>query len=311
VRGSVGNTDHEWYRFLLERQRRSIDATGEGLEEVNFWKPSGGAFSALEPGEPFFFRLKAPHNAIVGFGFFARYVVMPDWRAWELFGEANGNPSADDLRRRTTEYRVRNGGDPGGPIGCIMLVQPVFFPQGHWVRQPTDWSPNIVTTKRYDLTAGEGRRLWEECSAEANLMSAPGIASHPARYGEPILVRPRLGQGTFRAVVTDVYGACAVTGEHSLPVLEAAHIKPFAKDGPHDVSNGILLRSDIHRLFDHGYVTVTPEQRFEVSGRLRAEWENGRAYYKMKDRTVRFPDIVAQRPDPDLLRWHNENVFLG
>ncbi len=310
MRGSVGNTDFEWYRFLLERQRQSIAENRTGLEEINFWKPSGGAFSALVPGEPFFFKLKAPHNVIVGFGFFARYVVIPDWRAWELFGQANGNPTEESLRRRTAEYRVRNGGDPHGPIGCILLSQPVFFEKERWIAQPSDWSPNTVTTKGYDLSSGEGHRLWDECMAEARLTVTPQLLDRPARYGEPILVKPRLGQGTFRAVVTDVYGACAVTGEHSLPVLEAAHIKPFAKDGPNDIRNGILLRSDVHRLFDHGYVTITPDHEFRVSGRLREDWENGVAYYAMRDRQVNVPSAPDLRPSAELLQWHNENVFL-
>jgi predicted restriction endonuclease len=65
--------------------------------------------------------------------------------------------------------------------------------------------------------------------------------------------------------VTDAYGrSCAVTREHSLPVLEAAHIRPCAQAGAHDVRNGLLLRSDLHRLFDIGYVTVTPDLRLEV-----------------------------------------------
>ena len=42
------------------------------------------------------------------------------------------------------------------------------------------------------------------------------------------------------------------------------------------MSNGILLRSDLHKLFDVGYVTVTPELTLEVSPRLREEWHNGR-----------------------------------
>jgi putative restriction endonuclease len=131
-----------------------------------------------------------------------------------------------------------------------------------------------------------------------------------ARYGEPQLIRPRLGQGTFRVAVTGAYGgACAVSREHSLPVLEAAHIRPYADEGAHAVPNGLLLRADIHRLFDAGYVTVTPDQRFVVSRRLAQEWENGRVYYEMDGRSIAVSPRVADRPDPELLRWHNEHVF--
>lgn len=58
------------------------------------------------------------------------------------------------------------------------------------------------------------------------------MADAPARFGAPHLIRPRLGQGAFRVLVTDVYGRkCAVTGERTLPALEAAHIRPYAEGG--------------------------------------------------------------------------------
>jgi putative restriction endonuclease len=127
-----------------------------------------------------------------------------------------------------------------------------------------------------------------------------------------MLVKPRLGQGAFRVAVTDAYGrACAVTHEHSLPVLEAAHILPYAQGGIHDLSNGLLLRSDLHRLFDLGYVTVTPGLRLEVSARLRSEYENGRTYYPLHGTEVTVPLTTSSRPDPALLSWHNERVFRG
>jgi putative restriction endonuclease len=81
-------------------------------------------------------------------------------------------------------------------------------------------------------------------------------------------------------LVTDAYERrCAVTGEKTLPVLEAAHIKPYAQNGPHRVDNGSLLRSDLHKLFDLGYVTVTPDLRVRVSRRLKAEWHNERTFH--------------------------------
>ncbi len=132
------------------------------------------------------------------------------------------------------------------------------------------------------------------------------------RYGTPTLVSPRLGQGTFRVAVTDAYGrACAVTTEHFLPVLEAAHIKPFAENGPHDVRNGLLLRSDLHRLFDWGYVTVTPEGRFEVSRRLKEDFDNGVTYYALQGRAIHLPERPEERPGAELLAWHNEHTFLA
>jgi putative restriction endonuclease len=108
-------------------------------------------------------------------------------------------------------------------------------------------------------------------------------------------MRPRLGQGTFRVLVTDAYDRrCALTNEKVLPVLEAAHIRSYAEDGPHRVDNGILLRSDLHILFDRGYLTVTPSLRVEVSRRIHDEF-NGRVH-ALHGAGVRQPDRPSTIP---------------
>ncbi len=111
--------------------------------------------------------------------------------------------------------------------------------------------------------------------------------------------------------MTDAYQRrCTVTGEKTLPVLEAAHIKPYASRGPHRISNGLLLRSDLHKLFDLGYLTVTPALRLEVSSRLREEWQNGRVYYAHHGQQLGFlPNEKSSLPAREYLQWHNENVF--
>jgi len=105
--------------------------------------------------------------------------------------------------------------------------------------------------------------------------------------------------------------ACAVTGEHSLPALDASHIRPFAERGPNEVRNGILLRADLHRLFDQGYLTITTDLRLEVSCRLRIDYKNGKSYYPLDGARVTVPGAQLEHPDPDFLRWHNEHVFLA
>jgi putative restriction endonuclease len=304
MRGYVATTDHEWFTFL---------AVQPPLDEVNFWQPSAHGFNA-PAGTPFFFKLKSPHNAIGGFGIFARYEPATVRLAWEAFGERNGAATIEQMSKRVARYARETGG-PAHRIGCIMVAEPVFFAQDDWVDQPRNWRPNIVSGAGYDLGEGEGRRIWEECLARSKRKATHSLAAAAgeppaARYGEAQLVRPRLGQGTFRVAVTGAYGgACAVSREHSLPVLEAAHIRPYGDEGTHEVANGLLLRADIHRLFDAGYVTVTPDRRFVVSRRLAQEWENGKAYYAMERREISVPGRIADRPDPELLRWHNENVF--
>ncbi len=306
MNGFVANTDYDWYDFL----RRRPD-----LEEVNFWQPSGRhSFRALTPGQPFFFKLKKPHYAIGGYGIYLHHSILPAWLAWECFAEANGAPSFHAMVDRIKRYRPGSSDrlDPNHRVGCLMISRPVFFEEGQWIDQPGDWKKNIVQGKTYDMTRDEGRRIYEQCRVSALLKEVYRRESGSDRYGEAVLVQPRLGQGTFRVGVLDAYGrSCAVTTEHSLPVLEAAHIKPYSEGGEHNLRNGLLLRSDIHRLFDRGYVTVTPEHHFVVSRRLRDHYENGRTYYPHDGERIHLPTDEINTPQPQSLQWHNENCFLG
>ena len=125
--------------------------------------------------------------------------------------------------------------------------------QGAGSSGPQSWAANIVSFKGYSTDEAEGRALWQAVHARVAAPDFAGVAEDQARYGEPALIRPRLGQGGFRILVTDTYRRrCAVTGERTLPALDAAHIRPFADGGAHEASNGILLRRDIHGLFDAG-----------------------------------------------------------
>ena len=102
-----------------------------------------------------------------------------------------------------------------------------------------------------------------------------------------------------------------MTGEKTLPILDAAHIKAYGDGGEHVLSNGILLRTDIHRLFDLGYVTVATTGRFEVSRRLKEDFDNGRHYYDLQGTTVRLPRVQDALPSSAALTWHRENRYLG
>jgi putative restriction endonuclease len=173
----------------------------------------------------------------------------------------------------------------------------------------------IVQGKNYGTDTAIGRDLWDKVSARllasAGEVAAPAV-EEPAMWGEPVLLRPRLGHGTFRVLVTDNYQRrCAVTGEKALPVLDAAHIRPVTEGGQHRLDNGLLLRTDVHRLFDTGYVTVTPDGRFLVSRRLKDDFDNGEPYMPFHGQRIWMPGEAASRPDREGLEWHSKTVFLG
>lgn len=302
INSYIAVTDKLWFSLLRSQQ---------GIDEVNFWLPSGRVFKALKPGQLFLFKLHFPDNYIVGGGFFAHSTVLPVSLAWDAFGIKNGAASLDDLREKIDKYRHQEG-DPHSDyqIGCILLEQPFFIPEEMWIPAPSDWPKNIVSGKTYDLSVEPGATIFHQLNAGRTKPHL--IRETSARYGEPVLVKPRLGQGSFRVLVTDAYERrCAVSNERTLPVLEAAHIKPYSDLGEHKVTNGILLRQDIHTLFDRGYMTITPEFKIEVSRRIREEFENGRDYYKYNGQPMRPPKNWMDRPSREYLTWHNDTVYRG
>lgn len=301
----VGVTDNEWFKFLASLAAR----------EVNFWRPSGGdTFKAIPPGCPFLFKLHAPDNYIVGGGFFLKHETLPLSLAWDAFAENNGAADFAALRDAVNKYRGSNDLDP--VIGCTVLGDTFFLKPSEWIPIPKDWKPNIVRGKTYDTETPVGAELWLKVT-EAILRAgaAPDeklIRDAPTEgFGAEYLTRARLGQGAFRVLVTSAYERrCAVTGERVLPVLEAAHIKPYTKSGPHRVPNGLLLKSDIHILFDRGFMTVTPDLRVRVSPAIRHRFQNGRLYYAFDGRELaQIPKATSDQPSEEYLMWHNENVY--
>ena len=299
----VGVTDSTWFHYLAAKKP----------DEVNFWKPCGGTFRALPEAGLFLFKLKRPHNAIAGGGFFLRFTRLPVTLAWNAFGDKNGAATLPDFIAALQGNRP--GLHLGDQIGCCILAVPFFFPREQWIPTPTDFSSNIMTGKTYDANSLTGRKVLAAVRERlVNLGETDDLLDESADPERPLkLIRGRVGQGGFRALVTDAYTRrCAISGERTLPALEAAHIKDYAKAGPNRIENGLLLRSDIHKLFDAGYVTVTPERRIEVSQRIKEEFENGRDYYRYQGQKLAvLPGDLAEQPDPGYLQWHNENRYRG
>lgn len=310
----IAVTDTGWFKFLSHVMP----------EDVNFWQPSGcGSFKRLKHGGPFLFKLRMPVNMIAGIGFFSSYTCLPVSMAWETFGNRNGCDSIESLRSMIMRYR-NDHLDPNPRIGCIVLTNPIFFDPEDYIPVPADWAKSIVRGKYYESDIPLGQYVWQQVrrllTMEKYLPQPVGevknqlvLENREERYGREVLTRVRIGQAAFRVLVTEAYQRrCSVSGEKTLPVLEAAHIRPYAQAGPQTVSNGLLLRSDIHKLFDSGYLTITNERKIEVSGRIREEFENGREYYQYHGRPLLYlPGEEINLPDPQFIRWHNDHVYKG
>jgi len=312
----IGNTDYRWFNYLSKIQP----------EVVNFWKPLGSTnFNTIVPYAPYLFRLKSPINAIGGVGFFSGFTHLPISLAWDAFGERNGFRHFQEFKEAIQAYRTQNKlqfeKDP--IIGCIVLTAPCFFSPEDWIIQPENWSKSIVQGKGYDSGEVIGGRIWKEVSEK--LLKYSSAKGEEQMNDEAVINNPmspdfafalqkiRLGQGAFRIEVMNKYNRrCSISGEKTLPVLEAAHIKDHSESGPHHISNGLFLRSDLHKLFDRGYITLTTDHRVEVSNKIREEYENGKDYYQYKGRKlVTLPEREFERPSKIFIEWHQENRYKG
>lgn len=314
MRFYLGVTDNKWYKYLSKISP----------EDINFWQPGGTVnFKILQPGAPFLFKLKSPLNAIGGIGFFSSHTFLPISIAWDTFRNRNGCNTYDEFRTMILNYRSdKNNHNP--TIGCIVLTNPIFFDPKDWIETPSDWGKSIVQGKSYDTENTIGKYIWNkvEILLEKYLVldsidegKSQLILEEPSSplYGTSILTKVRLGQGAFRILVTDAYSRrCSITGEKTLPVLEAAHIKPYAESGPHFISNGLLLRSDMHKLFDGGYLTITNDLKIEISNRIKEEFQNGKEYYQYHGKDLLFlPNREIDKPNEKYIDWHNTNIYKG
>lgn len=311
MKAYVGVTDGRWYRFLAERPH---------LTEANFWLPSGGPrnFAAIRPEEPFLFKTHHPHDRLVGGGILASYRQLPISLAWEAFGEANGVGSLDDLRRAIGAYLRRPLGAVEDPIiGCVMLRDVAFLPPHEGLGSPADFAKNIVQGKGYEISPGVDSRVEQMVSwlfdRTPSVWDAFEITytHNGPMFGAPRQVIPRLGQDSFVAIVQDAYEMkCAITGAKIRPALQAAHIRSVKAGGQHRVDNGVLLRADVHIMFDRGLLGVDPATKtLHVSSRLRTEFGNGEEFYAKQGSAIRVPQRRIDQPNAEFLEWHMDTVF--
>jgi len=116
------------------------------------------------------------------------------------------------------------------------------------------------------------------------------------------VVRDRLGQSDFRASLMEIYGAsCAISRCKVVAALEAAHIDPWASSQSQDVSNGLILRADLHTLFDNDLVAINPKTRIVHVAKSIRESEYGQYHGAELNR----PSNAAAAPDASALqsRW--------
>ena len=161
--------------------------------------------------------------------------------------------------------------------------------------------PATFTLRRASAEISAARR-----EAEADGAFNPDNVEDARKKTMAAIVR-RQGQPAFRqALLTAYRECCAMTGCDIVEVLEAAHIVPY--QGPHTnhVSNGLLLRGDLHTLFDLGLIAIEPATNLIVV----APMLQGSVYGALHGQPLRAPSTAASRPNEQALRIHFQTSGL-
>lgn len=135
---------------------------------------------------------------------------------------------------------------------------------------------------------------------DSSTYSPKGIEDSRERILRELIKRQ--GQGAFRSGLLTAYeGRCAVTGSAVKPVLEAAHITPFLGPKTNHISNGLLLRSDLHTLWDRGLIYLRDDLTLQVNPILETSEYSDLAGKKIRARTSDAPGLSM-----DAIRAHRE-----
>lgn len=153
------------------------------------------------------------------------------------------------------------------------------------------------------LVAGPTRDLLQKTTRDAEAVGefTPADEADELHRVLAAIIRRR-GQPAFRKSLLAAYGGrCAMTGCDVADALEAAHIRPYSGQSSNIVGNGLLLRADVHTLFDLYLISVDP-----TSLRMRLAPELQRSSYgELEGKALAAPASAGQAANPDCLAWHH------
>lgn len=191
--------------------------------------------------------------------------------------------------RRTLNYTV-----------AIETALVELHPELTWSRKG-----DFIHSKKRDSSLAIGYELDSQISQVSSDFQPSSIED--ARTFVARTIAMRQGQPQFRAELLEAYSRrCAVTGTDAIQALEAAHIRPFAGPDTNHIQNGMILRSDIHSLFDRGLVGVEPDDYSVVISDVLSN----SSYSDYEQMRIRLPKEKKNRPSADALWQHLEEHDL-
>ena len=138
-----------------------------------------------------------------------------------------------------------------------------------------------------------------EATASSELdQESPLEDAYDARLRVYRQIVARRGQSAFRAALLEAYQSrCAITGCDAVPALEGAHLRPYRGPDSNAVTNGLLLRADIHTLLDLRLLAPDPRSRNIVISKLLG----GTQYEAFSTSHLAEPEAAWQRPSEETL----------
>ncbi len=209
----------------------------------------------------------------------------------------------DDQRKLFTNRGIEACMNDGIPIGVLRKERKQDPYEVVGLGLPIEWQDGFFTFVNYK--PGSMPELPGNPEAEAERLAWPDTgqeqipdSDYDARIRVLAEIARRQGQPAFRARLLAAYGGrCAVTGCDVPDALEAAHLRPYRGPASNTVTNGILLRADLHTLLDKQLIVIRPDSRsLELSQTLQ-----GTAYSCLAGKRISDPQDPAARPAAELL----------
>lgn len=250
----------------------------------------------------------------------------------QLGGRATSNQIGQYIVERVPGYNTANVG-PDLRLLSVNEYGRSAWPRNQSPRRTDGWNPMDALFRRdedgqalYELYSPDpaAHGVWELAADAEGVMRPYPVTDSPelsqvqkelqasdafdaanevdGRKKVLMSIAQRQGQPKFRRDLLATYdGRCAVTGCPVREILEGAHIKPYRGEHTNHVTNGLLLRADIHTLFDLGLLRVSPATwKVEVASQARS------TYASYHGQALRLPENESLRPNPVVLAEHYE-----
>lgn len=276
------------------------DAGYSGL--VNFWTSMDWKVSGIAKDTWWYFVI---NGKLAGGGRFEDYAVMRVSEAWARFGFGNGAGSVPEMVGEVISQRQRNVQDksfnPDPIVGCIALRDCVFLPDEQHALPEAHGLSLPGQLLKYKLLSVPPLRLVQIAGSAAQPDAHGPVNKEDVRLRIQTGIANRRGPELFRRALLAAYDSkCPITGCNTVEVLEAAHIVPYLGDRTDAVANGLLLRADIHTLFDLHLLALTPKTCIVV---LHPDLRLGH-YAELHGRQLRLPQRPEDWPDSTALAEH-------